>query len=435
MSVQRYNNPYGGINWASVAGPAAEWAGRQVGGYANRMYNNVLTSYPKKDKWQYMAEKKFGQGKSSFPKKKQRMMGIRKGNVSSAYAGGFQSKGRKVKFNKQTKKAYGGVNSTFEIGGKVESNSQSVVFGFTTMPYTKLWDLYWKIILKKLIDRTGSTLRNFSHIVSSDYMSSGDQVTVYFDTTPGFASQITHTVAVTDTWQTIVNTFVGSAALRGEEVVLKNIRFVPTTNAVGTAVDKPLVRLDLEGAYIDLYMKTSYKMQNRTINSAEDDDIEDVDNVPLYGKIYSGGGNGTVQPSGINVNVTLPLIGNPSTGLISGSAGDPGLNEPISAVYFKQVKNQSSVKINPGQLKTTVISDKQSFHVNRLRTLIIQAYQGAVIRNTLGKYSFFILERMIQTEAVPLSISVGVEANHYASLNMHFKRNNLTVPEFTQQYF
>jgi len=51
------------------------------------------------------------------------------------------------------------------------------------------------------------------------------------------------------------------------------------------------------------------------------------------------------------------------------------------------------------------------------------------IRSFLGKFRFFAFERMIQTTANQ-TITLGVETNHFISIDCKFKANNFTQPIF-----
>lgn len=49
--------------------------------------------------------------------------------------------------------------------------------------------------------------------------------------------------------------------------------------------------IDLRRCKFDIYVKSSLKIQNRTVNTDANNEADDVDNVPLYGKQFEGSGN------------------------------------------------------------------------------------------------------------------------------------------------
>lgn len=159
-------------------------------------------------------------------------------------------------------------------------------------------------------------------------------------------------------------------------------------------------RCDMARMKVQLYAKSSLKIQNRTINASGNSEADDVDNVPLYGKMYSGNGN-YIFHQDVTIGPPAALSTLPAVVVAKFQIGSP-LCEPQPLSFIKKANKISKVHLDPGQIKTSVLVFKKNININVLTKLY--ARSGAdILANfdglSLGKFSFVHVEKMIQAVA------------------------------------
>jgi len=189
---------------------------------------------------------------------------------------------------------------------------------------------------------------------------------------------------------------------------------------------------------VNLYVKSSMKIQNRTINASGNLQADDVDNVPLYGKSYYGSGNYMqmnyndfalndaqtdiflIAPSGATVALDPPTIADGETGTVNPFTEPPKKNQLFN------VKGVGKAHLDPGQIKTSVLYYQKLFSLNK----IFQATSG--VDDTfnqlcnIGKYRIFCFEKMI--DAV-LYDAEGVNAIRIAYEHDHKMAIDVSMPQ------
>lgn len=353
------------------------------------------------------------------------------GAAVQSKSGGFLSSS-KFKKTKRLKTAMKGVEATIEYGKDVSSSNQVIWIGHASYCEEDLRFSLWRLVVKKLFAKLGQSVRDISDNLSVYNMTAGDIFQVNYQTTDGAVASVTYTVVAGSLFDDVVNTFFSNAGLQGESVVLKSIVYVPSVNTVGTGQDPSPWRLDLEFAYVTVYCKSSMKIQNRTVNAVGGNE-DSVDNVPLYGRSYGGIGNGALYAYKANAGMTKQLIASKSNGYIEGTAAD-NLKEPWHQMYFQYVTEKGKVHLDPGFIKTSVLSTYRRMSLNQLNRRLSQIAAATKVRDPFGKFRFFGLERMIDTVAEgAASIAVGVEINNYHCLNMYTKFPNIMLPSYARR--
>jgi len=360
---------------------------------------------------------------------KKRRDGKAKVRQRKKLGGKIKSKGRAKKANKKLYRS--GIASTEEVGKEYGVTAQSMWVGHNAGSFLQVWKNFWRCIVKEVMYRQGFCPKDMDEKV--DNISVGDLFTCVYQTNDGvLATPIQYPLtATTDTPEIIAQYFYSTAAaLALPNVTLMYFSFVPSVNTVGQATDRAPVRIDLSQAYVNLYLKSSMKIQNRTIEDSTDN-LESLDQCPIYGKSYSGVGNGVEQPTRLFTATSLQLIADQNLGIIEGSASDLGLQEPISKVYFNHVKNEGKIKLEPSQIKTSVLVYQRTFSVNRLRKIIADGINGSKLRSSFGKFRFFAFERMIQIgNPAAGNITVGYETNNHCAVSLKLKSSKYTAPMF-----
>jgi len=174
-----------------------------------------------------------------------------------------------------------------------------------------------------------------------------------------------------------------------------------------------------------LYSKASLKLQNRTRGGSIESDA--VDNIPLYGKCYEGSGNyfsyyrdtfGATAPFSPNGENTTFVVNNAyctfDNGLaVADNSNVQTLREPPPGTMFDRVKKTGKAHLDPGMIKTSVLTASKKFSFNALqRYLGVNRAQENQQNMNIGKYRFFLLEKMVHAEADTAENQIQVAWEH-----------------------
>lgn len=343
----------------------------------------------------------------------------RSGFSGSARAGsygrstGFFRKGRK-KSKRAYKKRYvasrKGLLATFEVGGTI-SDDHCVYVGHTTCPPNRMRYMMLHAILKATMAPLGnypeSVTAAFPLVISGDvfqisYKPNSEPLTTVLTFPFTFAS-------TADTPDTVVNSIMLQVAFieLTNQVEFIRSEYIPDT----TNTRMKYYRVLLSNAKLVISSKSSFKIQNRSVASISDDDADNVDNVPLHGKSYFGIGNGT-QNQRDQVGFR-PFIAHNLHGIIARSAGtNVSVREPPNPFTFTNVKRVAKAHLEPGQIKTSVLSYRASVPFYRLLPSMFGDITNPTYKKTnIGKFSMFALERMIHASEGELMLETAYEHN------------------------
>jgi len=183
----------------------------------------------------------------------------------------------------------------------------------------------------------------------------------------------------------------------------------------------------LRGSSINIYVKSSLKMQNRTVGATGDTNAEadEVDNQPLYGKCYQGKGTGSTLAGQRNLLLKAVCFIHPTYGAfhMSGSDVPPaGTDEPIDPALVYRATRYDKVMLNPGEIKSSILVDR--FRITLDRLLLLFNSIGA--SNTApdvpkGHFKMYAFEKMLENY-------VGVRTN----VNVNWEHNLNIESTFTQ---
>lgn len=186
-----------------------------------------------------------------------------------------------------------------------------------------------------------------------------------------------------------------------------------------TPVDSPYYTLmDLHSATIHCVGKSQLKIQNRTkhlATTADDAELTTaVDAVPLIGKSYMGNSAG-MWPKAFH-DAAVNLVADWGNALIGAAAGtNELLQEPPAPSSFCNVKKQGSLKLEPGEIKTSYLND--SIHMNFSKLLRKLAPVFGKVYNVafgIGSYRIMALEKLIgikSSATVQPEVEIGYEIN------------------------
>lgn len=186
-------------------------------------------------------------------------------------------------------------------------------------------------------------------------------------------------------------------------------------------------RIDLSFARIVLDVKSSLKMQNSTLaealGDADDDEADNVASNPIYGKTYMGPGQAP------RVGSFKFYLGANRRGCIT--ENNPTFNEPLPGQAYK-AKYVGKVRIEPGAIKTSVVTLRKSYLLNELLGDLTEE-NHATWAKPMGSYRIYHFEKMIEhlNTGTPPKIHVFAECDTKVSSYVKLK----SKPAFTQETY
>lgn len=414
---------YGGFRNALNAGFRAYHGFKAV----NKGIRNLQQSTPKRSHprdWLSPAKR----GKSMTPRTQTRATTrVRRGwgaqNTKSSGFLGTRRKPRKPKGWQSGK----GVTMTYETGDLLAA--QDIVYvGHATMPRDRVFEQTWQSILKLLCTKMNIRIRDFDAPLSEIPIPATSQFRFTFkaDANTPTTSTESYVVVAGDTFNTVVDYF---AAVCKSELLLD---IMPSTFAYVGDGGIQNASIALEALMLHFDVKSTLKIQNRSINSTGNDEADEVDNVPLYGKSIGGNGTG-VQARFPGSSAPAQIFGKLTNGLISKVNQDVNAKEPLSGYFWPKSTEQGKVHLDPGCLKTSVLTTRKNISFRQ----ILKNYSTLPFANTgqivsVGKYRFFQLEKMIDT-GVTINLIIAYELNSSMSCYATTKYNWTTAPIYKKQ--
>ena len=210
-------------------------------------------------------------------------------------------------------------------------------------------------------------------------------------------------------------------------------------------VNENLTTINLRSIQFDLYVKSSLKFQNRSASTLGTESDE-VDNIPLYGKSYDCKGSGFYVSDRVRVaaspnNNYNQFITQQINGLmVTHGQSEPtgSIKEPPQPNYFQNCSKYSKVKVEPGEIKTSVLVFKRRIFLSTLQTALcnIGNSDNAVIHR-FGNSRLIALEKIMETHSgfddPTVSIQVGYELNNYFNINIMENNRPITAQMFIKQ--
>jgi len=353
------------------------------------LYDAVMESAPKRPKNNHQ---------SSKPKPLLKTVSVRRRIGSGRAAGKVLKTPKRFKRPKKSSPAQGYVHN-HESAGQVQCAGIGYI-GHITFPVIYTRQVIFGALIKRLLESAG--MKNFTStidLITSLGGAVGDTVTLSYSLTPTTArTTYTFTIGAADTLAALAYYFSDSARAYLSETGLNDqvrfyeIRYVPV-NSYTTL--RPTV-IDLELCRVSLSSKSNLKVQNRTVFTAGEDEM-DVNNQPIYGKGYFGTGSGAEMVGDVG---STNFYAHGLTGVIGGDDLTVPLLESVPAPeLFKGVKKTGKWYCNPGDIKTSQLKSRSSMLFTDAVLKLVPQGAGANsnIRKKMGHFRFFVFDKMIFT--------------------------------------
>lgn len=284
-------------------------------------------------------------------------------------------------------------------------------------------------LVKRAFAKIGIVIKNISDVVVP-LVDVGDILTLEFKTNQDAGTppvNATVLMAAGLTYSQIVDLFIATVGLWNNDDN-QLIRMYWTMNGGSNRYRF----IQLENATMEIYCKSSMKLQNAT-TSAAGTEADEVDNVPIAGKNYFGYGNGTT--SGRSGRIEEQFWGREDSGFMKHvPTPGGGLTEMPTASYFRNVKKMGKHRLNPGTINYSVLKDHYKVSVNWLFTKLQQRVDHTTDVSQLGKFRFYGFEHVIKAAADSPAIKVLGEVNYQLGMVLTEKYTNVTDQIVQQGY-
>lgn len=208
-----------------------------------------------------------------------------------------------------------------------------------------------------------------------------------------------------------------------------------------------MAKRDYRDATVHCLVKSDLKIQNRTVATGTDEDAnssENIANQPLYGKSYSGKGNGLlVKVDNTTASKGKSLVCN-LNGMLAykNDAANYWLKEPPLPTLFAPRPRYSKASIEPGHVKTSTLVSKMRVKMTDFFNILQQrtapgsdVTTGSRLQNLYGKFHILALEKMLVVSATDSPPTIGAEVNQQIGLYVAFKRVSDSAAVIENQLF
>jgi len=409
-------------------GGLARAVGRGVRSLATRYGSRALSAYPVARGGLILGRQAYRGYKAmrgqSKPKTKAPVAKGKRKGASMSKSTGFLSANSTLK-NPLSRFQNQGVVYHREHGHVVTDSTNNVVYiGHSTCPKRTLMRVCFASLVKTLCKKAGIKIKNWdepilknanipARIALSYKVQDGDQVLIH-----EFALTVTKTLQ--ELQIDMVNWIDGFNAVTFPQIFLRMAYY----HDVGVIGSSRLISydIDLTSTTFEVHSTSHLKVQNRTINSTGNDQADDVDNVPLYGRIFEMNFNGTTfrdynQPSTSGQSPQLRTdadFGSLTSAVTTQMAlGSSLYNEVALPNQFAGIKSHGKVHMDPGDIKTSRLQFTKTIGLNKLVSL----YKMKL--GSTGKVEFYFgntriigVEKMITAVALDATNAFNLAFEH-----------------------
>ena len=348
------------------------------------------------------------------------------GTSTGRYVGMFK-KTKRNKMTVETKCLKKGYHLTDETYGRIE-DPDCVYLGHSTYNQDLMVSALTGCLLRKLFKIAGISISNTTQVLSLSRApvapvpvdADGWRIQYgYHDPTSTSVplSTVAYVTTATDTLQTIVQNF---GAMRSSIATYfanqtDNAQPYSLTLQIPDNTDflvsyRTVAYIDLQQQYFYIHVTSNMVIQNRSAPSdattaSEKFDSERLDNQPLQGYQYEFKNadprvSAVVSSPLVSGNIAFNYIA--SSGLLllrGGQFGLPQFQEPPVPKYFKNCTKSSKIKLQPGNIKRSIVYYCYKGTLSSLVKQLRVEKQGFWVSGVWGKCKMIALEELIRTSS------------------------------------
>lgn len=373
-------------------------------------------------------------------RKQAQKQGTKGGAATSRSKGFFRTSKKALRKNQlEGRISKLGVNYRLEAGTVITPLRCGYV-GHSTMPYLLVNKQIWRAIIKYLMYQMNVIITNYEAAIPTELL--GTQIVFKFRFNPEevVASDHIFTIVAGSTFESAAEDFHEFTLGRGSE-------FIYVSLFARDASSKLVSQFRFTGSKIHVFVKSTLKIQNRSKNSAESNEADDVDNVPLYGKSYEGMTNGLLFNPDLD-GFQRHFTTGPSNGLFSleVNTNDPNISdnwymaEPPIPQHFVDIKKSGKVHLDPAELKTSVLTENFTTDLTKfIRNFYGQSKTVDYAFGRQGHCRFYAFEKMLEvnTGSIQTPVAMNIAFEHDYKIGVLFKggKNVLTTRVIEDKLF
>lgn len=400
---------------------AAFNAAKRFGNAAIRKAKETLGKYVRA-RPRSSAVKKFNDQRVKLTQRKMKYTGPKSGLA------GYVKKGKRYPAVKDNEIGKNGIWYCREASGTM-TDTTVMFIGHSTGDQRLFQYTIAHAIVKALMKALKTPAENFQSLISGV---AGDKIYLNYRAAPdGAISTNTYTVVAADTWTNVAQSYATLLAGFDANYELIDIYYAPLVGGANP-VYATTVRVRLTDALVKFKIKSALKIQNRSTPDAlgNDDQSDEVDNVPLYGKSYEGPGAGSAKMRygsiyGTDANLWPNLNGVIKRQAVSGS---DSVQEPPKPYELLNARKTGKIRIEPGEIKTSML---YYTCVHKLNVFINKYFNKPVYtkhKTTFGNFRVFCLEKVLETsQTTAINMSIGYEHDIKYGCVIYTPNRSMTV--------
>jgi hypothetical protein len=194
-------------------------------------------------------------------------------------------------------------------------------------------------------------------------------------------------------------------------------------------------KLCMKKLLIDFIIGSQLKLQNRTgADTPTETNSQNVEQNPLVGKMFELNGNLATLAWTNDSTITPSFVPNQTSGIVTIDPQDASYTQGITNMLirppnknvFRYCKRDTLVRMQPGHIKSSYISDKGTMYFDTMFDMFVQGYaagQNGANYMKFGKLQLFCLEKTMRTGTGTATVNVGYEHNQYHTLGVRENKN------------
>jgi len=343
---------------------------------------------------------------------------------------GFISKGRRA-----SQRPFSGIQVNYETGGTVTAVDMMTI-GHATIAVEKVIRIFWLTLLKKLMIKGGKPCVRIEEDLELNLT---DTVQLIYSTASNVSrSTQTYTVTGVTTLDTLAIWF--SDAARGYNVTANSIdqyKFISLSYNPTDVKQSRKAFMELELTSFNLYSKSNFKHQNRSVDDLADNQIDDVDNVPIVGRTFEGHGTGVNRFQGVNGPASGNFVAQVGNGLVSYTAITTGNNDLPEAREFDRKVSVGKCRLDPGDIKTSQLVSTHSGNISKFyySCLVPRVSPSTLTQiKPYGKFRFMCYCKMIDAAFTAQPMTIAFELHSVLKMSVNEKRSYQTQVAWSKDY-
>jgi len=365
-------------------------------------------------------------------------------HTSGRYRGHFTKRRFSGKRGSPSKKSENyfsryGATDTLEVSGSI-TDPDCVYVGHSSFSAVRLFETCMVAMYRKLyIAAIGYDVSSIDQVIPyKNGNSDGHSITVFYRDSAGVMGSVFQAVPVGTSLKGLTNTAfsfsdtIWKAAINDRVIVRVTISD-NDTNLVRATIDVTRLKFTYQ-------FKSELKMQNVTIPTTEDNEADDVNNVPLVGRSYEFN-NWAPRTNASNANAVGSSSGNvdffslvsefDGVTLVRAAQMPQALKEPPAAAAFSNCAKSMKVRLQPGDIKSDWLIGGGSVSFQNLVNGL--DFSASVPQNNrrvrIGKHAMIAVEKLIGL-AGTLPIKIIYEVNHFVGVVASYGMSHGTVGTF-----